>query len=70
MAGIFKKISITGVRDILKAQNFKFEKYKYLYHIDQKDGSDRILFLDSDNDVPFDQEFYKTLCKNYEKNLA
>jgi hypothetical protein len=28
----------------------------------QADGGDRVLCLDSDNDVPFDEEFYKHLC--------
>lgn len=72
LAGVFKKLTIHGVKDILLRYNQinKNSQFKYIYHIDQKDGSDRILFLESDNEVPFDQEFYKNLCNNYDKGLA
>jgi hypothetical protein len=40
-------------------------QFHYIYHIDQSDGGDRILHVDSDNDVCFDEEFYHNLCKTY-----
>ena len=35
----------------------------------QSDGSDRILYMNSDNDVQFDEEFYKYLCNTYGAQL-
>ena len=38
-------------------------------HLWQGDGGDRILHIDSDNDVQFDEEFYNYLCKTYGARL-
>ena len=64
LCGIFKKTSIHEVRDLL-VRHFGAERFHFLYHIDQADGGDRVLYMDSDNDVQFDEEFYKHLCKTY-----
>ena len=64
LCGIFKRSSIHDVRDLV-LKHFGPEKFHYVYHIDQVDSSDRVLSIDSDNDVQFDEEFYKHLCKTY-----
>ena len=68
LCGIFKKTSIFEVRDLV-LQHFGPDRFHYIYHIDQTDGSDRVLYLNSDNDVQFDEEFYKFLCKSYGAQL-
>ena len=60
LCGVFKKASIHAVRDVVH-RHFGAGRFEYLYHIDQTDGSDRVLYLESDNDVQFDDEFYKHL---------
>ena len=50
-------------------QQFGSDRYRYIYHIDQTDGSDRVLYVNSDNDVQFDEEFYKYLCNSYGARL-
>ena len=64
LCGVFKKTSIHEVRDLL-VRHFGADRFHFLYHIDQADGADRVLYMDSDNDVQFDEEFYKHLCKTY-----
>jgi hypothetical protein len=64
LCGIFKRSSIHDVRDLV-LKHFGPERFHYVYHIDQVDSSDRVLSIDSDNDVQFDEEFYKHLCKTY-----
>jgi hypothetical protein len=68
LCGIFKKISIHEVRDMVR-EHFGPDRFRYIYHIDQADGTDRVLYLNSDNDVQFDEEFYKYLCKQYGAQL-
>ena len=68
LCGVFKKTSIYEVRDLV-LQHFGPDRFQYIYHIDQTDESDRIFYLNSDNDVPFDEEFYKYLCKSYDSKL-
>ncbi|CAE8670279.1 unnamed protein product [Polarella glacialis] len=68
LCGIFKKTSIHEVRDLV-LQHFGPDRFKYIYHIDQTNCSDRMLYLNSDNDVQFDEEFYKYLCKSYGAKL-
>ncbi len=68
LCGIFKKTTIHEVRDLL-VRHFGPERFHFLYHIDQADGGDRVLYMDSDNDVQFDEEFYKHLCKTYGATL-
>jgi len=64
LCGIFKRSTIHDVRDLV-LRHFGPEKFHYVYHIDQADSSDRVLSVNSDNDVQFDEEFYKFLCKTY-----
>jgi hypothetical protein len=68
LCGIFKRSSIHQVRDLV-LQHFGPDRFHYIYHIDQADSSDRVLCLGSDNDVQFDEEFYKHLCNRYGARL-
>ena len=60
LCGVFKRSTIQDVRDLV-LQHFGPDRFHYVYHIDQADSSDRVLSGDSDNDVQFDEEFYKHL---------
>ena len=64
LCGIFKRSTIHDVRDLV-LRHFGPDKFHYIYHIDQADSHDRVLSVNSDNDVQFDEEFYKFLCKTY-----
>ena len=68
LCGIFKKTTVYEVKDLL-LKSFGLACFRYIYHIDQTDGSDRVLYLDSDTDVQFDEEFYKYLCNTYGERL-
>jgi len=68
LCGIFKKTSVYEVKALI-LKTFGLDRFKYIYHIDQTDGSDRVLYLDCDNDVQFDEEFYKYLCNSYGASL-
>ena len=68
LCGIFKRSSIHDVRDLV-LRSFGPDRFHYIYHIDQADSSDRVLSVNSDNDVQFDEEFYKFLCNTYGANL-
>jgi len=68
LCGIFKRSSIHDVRDQIKSY-FGPDRFHYVYHIDQADNSDRVLFVNSDNDVQFDEEFYKYMCTTYGADL-
>jgi len=59
LCGVFKRSSIYDVRDALRDAGVG--AFEYVYHIDQADGGDRVLSMDSDADVAFDEEFYKYL---------
>ena len=48
------------VRDLVRA-HFGPDRFRYVYHIDQSDGGDRMLDIVSDGDVQFDEELYKHL---------
>eukprot|EP00966_Prymnesium_polylepis_P011552 265922-Prymnesium_polylepis.1 len=63
LCGVFKKTSIHEVRALVLA-HFGPDRFHYIYHIDQTNGGDRVLYLNSENDVQFDEEFYKFLCKS------
>ena len=67
LCGIFKRSSIHEIRDLVR--HFGPNQFHYIYHIDQVDSSDRVLSLTSDNDVQFDEEFYKNLCDTYGARL-
>jgi hypothetical protein len=58
LCGIFKRSSIHDVRDLV-LRHYGPDRFHYIYHIDQTDSSDRVLRVNSDNDVQFDEEFYK-----------
>eukprot|EP01094_Clydonella_sp_ATCC50884_P018479 TRINITY_DN341_c0_g1_i1.p1 TRINITY_DN341_c0_g1~~TRINITY_DN341_c0_g1_i1.p1 ORF type:complete len:2401 (-),score=1116.71 TRINITY_DN341_c0_g1_i1:178-7182(-) len=68
LCGIFKRSSIHDVRDLV-LRRFGPDRFHYIYHIHQSDSSDRVLSVGSDNDVQFDEEFYKFLCKKYGAGL-
>ena len=69
LCGIFKKTSVYEVKSLLISK-FGTGRFKYIYHIDPIDGGDRVLYLDSDTDVQFDEEFYKHLCNTYGPTLT
>lgn len=68
LCGIFKRSSIHDIAHLIK-KHFGPDRFLYVYHIDTNDNSDRILCLKSDNDVQYDEEFYKYLCKTYDAGL-
>ena len=68
LCGLVKKTSIYAIRDLV-LQHLGADRFHYIYHIDQTDGGDRILHLESENDVQFDEEFYNYLCKTYGREL-
>ena len=68
LCGIFKRSSIHDVRNLIR-EHFGPDRFHYVYHIDQTDGSDRVLSINSENDVRYDEEFYKRLCNTYGDGL-
>lgn len=68
LCGIFKLSNIYDVRSLI-LEHFGPDCFHYIYHIDQSDGSDRMLCIKSKNDVTFDEEFYKHLCRSYGAKL-
>lgn len=68
LCGIFKRSSIYDVSKCIK-EHFGPDSFHYLYHIDQSDNSDRVLCLETGNDIQYDEEFYKYLCKTYGADL-
>lgn len=70
LCGIFKRSSIHQVRDTVKAElGDGADGFQFIYHINQADGGDRVLAMHSDNDVQFDEEFFKHMCKVYGASL-
>jgi len=67
LCGIFKRSTIHDMRDLIK-KHFG-PTFQYLYHIDPATNSDRVLCMNSDNDVQYDEEFYRYLCKTYGASL-
>lgn len=68
LCGIFKRSSIQDVCSCIR-KHYGPDRFHYLYHIDQSDNSDRVLCIKTGNDVQYDEEFYKHLCKTYGANL-
>lgn len=68
LCGIFKLSTIDDVRSLI-LKHFGPDCFHYIYHIDQTDGSDRMLCIKSQNDVNFDEENYKYLCRSYGEKL-
>lgn len=68
LCGIFKRSSIQDVCSCIR-DHFGPDRFHYLYHIDQSDNSDRVLCIKTGNDVQYDEEFYKHLCKTYGADL-
>jgi len=68
LCGVFKRSTIHDIADMIK-QHFGTERFLYVYHIDTNDNSDRVLCLRSENDVQYDEEFYKYMCNTYEADL-
>ena len=69
LCGVFKLTTIYDVRSLV-IKHFGPDCFHYIYHIDQTDGSDRMLCIRTNNDVAFDEEFYKHLCRTYTKSLS
>lgn len=67
LCGIFKRSTIYDVRDLLKKQFGT--RFQYLYHIDPATSGNRVLCLTSGNDIQYDEEFYRYLCKTYGASL-
>jgi hypothetical protein len=76
LCGVFKRSTVHDVRDLLLkhygggaggggGDDDDRCPFHYVYHIGQSDSSDRVLAVRSDNDVQFDEEFYKHLCQTY-----
>ena len=53
LCGIFKRSKIHEIRDLL-LRYLGPDRFHYVYYIDQGDASDRVLHINSNNDVPFD----------------
>ncbi|VEU36572.1 unnamed protein product [Pseudo-nitzschia multistriata] len=68
LCGIFKRSSIQDVCACIR-HHYGPDRFHYLYHIDQSDNSDRVLCIKTGNDVQYDEEFYKHLCKTYGADL-
>jgi hypothetical protein len=68
LCGVFKRSTIHDVRNLIR-EKYGAERFRYVYHIDQSDNSDRVLYMDSDNDVLYDEEFYRYLYNQYGANL-
>jgi hypothetical protein len=68
LCGIFKRSTIHDVRNLL-LKHFGEDQFHFIYHIDQTDNSDRVMYLKSENDVQYDEEFYKHLCREYGPEL-
>ena len=69
LCGVFKLTTIYDVRSLV-LKHFGPDCFHYIYHIDQTDGSDRMLCIRTNNDVAFDEEFYKHLCRTYGRSLS
>ncbi len=68
LCGIFKRSTIQDVCSCIR-EHYGPDRFHYLYHIDQSDNSDRVLCIKTGNDVQYDEEFYKHLCKTYGADL-
>lgn len=69
LCGIFKLSNIYDVRSLV-LKHFGPDCFHYIYHIDQTDGSDRMLCIRTKNDVNFDEETYKFMCRTYGKTAV
>jgi hypothetical protein len=67
LCGVFKRLEIQGVKNAIKRANRQF---KYIYHIDQSNGSDRILYVLAENDVQYDEEFFTRHSDLYKEEFA
>jgi hypothetical protein len=47
---------------------FGLDQFHYIYHID--DNGDRVLCIDTENDVCFDEEFFTYAVKKYGQELS
>lgn len=68
LCGVFKQSTIHDVRDLIR-KHFGTDHFHYIYHIGQADSSDRVLSINSDNDVQYDEDFYRYLCSTYGADL-
>mmetsp|Transcript_16564 Transcript_16564/g.40507 ORF Transcript_16564/g.40507 Transcript_16564/m.40507 type:complete len:2315 (+) Transcript_16564:297-7241(+) len=68
LCGIFKRSTIHDVRNLI-LKNFGPDRFKYIYHIDPADNRDRVLYIQSENDAQYDEEFYNHMCNTYDADL-
>eukprot|EP00980_Cylindrotheca_fusiformis_P003809 scaffold839_cov138-Cylindrotheca_fusiformis.AAC.4 len=68
LCGIFKRSTIQDVRNLI-LQHFGPDRFKYIYHIDPADNRDRVLFIESENDAQYDEEFYNHMCNTYDAEM-
>lgn len=69
LVGIFKVSKVHDIRNMI-LENFGLEEFHYIYHIDQADNSDRVLCIQTENDVCFDEEFFKFAVRKYGGKLS
>lgn len=69
LVGIFKISTVHDIRNMI-LDHFGLKQFHYIYHVDQADNSDRVLCIESENDVCFDEEFFKFAVKKYGSELA
>ena len=67
LVGVFKLSTVHDIRNLI-LECFGRDRFDYIYHIDQRD-TDRVLCIASENDVQYDEEFYKHMCKKYGRRL-
>ena len=68
LCGIFKQSTIHDVRNLI-LKHFGPDRFKFIYHVDAADSRDRVLCISTENDAPYDEEFYNHMCKGYDANL-
>lgn len=68
LCGIFKRSTIHDVRNLI-LKHFGPDRFKYIYHIDPADNRDRVLYIQSENDAQYDEEFYNHMCNTYDADL-
>lgn len=67
LVGVFKLSTVHDIRNLI-LRKFGKDRFDYIYHIDQRD-TDRVFCISSENDVQYDEEFYKHMCKKYGSKL-
>lgn len=68
LCGVLKRSTVYDVRDMVRS-TFGSGRFQYVYHVGQADGADRVLAVNSDIDVQYDEEFYASMCRTYGAGL-